>query len=897
MKKTIFKFVLGILIGLSSTVYSQITISTSDEPSKDIKTEQDKTEITLFSIDYNGKEVPFSIVALHSGLKVNDPGGVIGRGWEIAPWGLVDVTVNGIPDAKPTYGWFYSSLPDLTSSQTQGDCASCQPQSSYTGADISPDYYRFSSALSGGFEFTYDKSSGNQATPAILSNDNGWKIVSNFSQFNANCNAVSGTPLVIYDSEGQKFEFVNGPVLHDLYRGNECRSDMYVKRISNATTNEVIELDYTTIQRQRTEWYFTGFNQTSQNSSSQVQSDFQNGVVRDIVAHSYVADISRLEIARIETNALEINFGLVGDLLDNIEISDKNGNVLRRLRLLYVQNDGGAFLDRIQEESPDGSQFATLYKFDYYFEGSGEYYNQEGDYQDFFGFNNGQMKSQFHCPFQYRDATVLHDADDFSPKLAFARIGALKEITNKYSGTISFEYELNYSSHWYYGELYAGGLRLSKKTVRPVQSKATYYSYGYDEIVGYPLQVNDLISQYSTNTASGSSVSKRYWAGLFECRDIHETGWTSLLPTKFQSGSYARKVTEAAFEEETDEPLYIIEREYTQNYEGTRFSPLLKFETYFNPAWVPQKRIEYSYSYVNLKSIPAAFEYTVKGQSSEGGTIWIRRFSNSPIPINRNRISSITTKEYDDVSFIQKVESRSYVNSTNIIRTKSVASPTETVSDTYYYPGDAQCNNEPEVTKLRDAHLIGIPLISEYRRGTSLIKTDITKYKDWGNGLLSVEKEQRKFFQQPEFNIKSYICDSSTGKVIQEKEVGSPPKVFVWGYRNSQIIAEIVNASWSQVSSLLGTVVSLSDTDTDSCMLSSCSEQQLRDALSVLRSNLPTAMVSTATYDLYKGMTSQTDPRGDTLYYEYDFLGQLVRVRDNEQRVLKSYTYNINFPN
>ena len=39
------------------------------------------------------------------------------------------------------------------------------------------------------------------------------------------------------------------------------------------------------------------------------------------------------------------------------------------------------------------------------------------------------------------------------------------------------------------------------------------------------------------------------------------------------------------------------------------------------------------------------------------------------------------------------------------------------------------------------------------------------------------------------------------------------------------------------------------------------------------------------------GMTSQTDTNGNTTYYEYDALGRLSAIRDNERRLLKSYQY------
>lgn len=39
------------------------------------------------------------------------------------------------------------------------------------------------------------------------------------------------------------------------------------------------------------------------------------------------------------------------------------------------------------------------------------------------------------------------------------------------------------------------------------------------------------------------------------------------------------------------------------------------------------------------------------------------------------------------------------------------------------------------------------------------------------------------------------------------------------------------------------------------------------------------------------GKISETDPRGRTLYYEYNGFGLPVRVLDNERQPIKSYSY------
>lgn len=65
----------------------------------------------------------------------------------------------------------------------------------------------------------------------------------------------------------------------------------------------------------------------------------------------------------------------------------------------------------------------------------------------------------------------------------------------------------------------------------------------------------------------------------------------------------------------------------------------------------------------------------------------------------------------------------------------------------------------------------------------------------------------------------------------------------------------------------------------------------MRQALDALRQALPNALVTTYTYDPLIGMTSTTDPRGYTMYYEYDNKGRLIQNRDAEQNILEKVYY------
>ena len=52
------------------------------------------------------------------------------------------------------------------------------------------------------------------------------------------------------------------------------------------------------------------------------------------------------------------------------------------------------------------------------------------------------------------------------------------------------------------------------------------------------------------------------------------------------------------------------------------------------------------------------------------------------------------------------------------------------------------------------------------------------------------------------------------------------------------------------------------------------------------------AQISTYAYNPLIGMTSQTDPNGKTTYYDYDKLGRLKNIRDNNRNITKNFFYN-----
>ena len=62
-------------------------------------------------------------------------------------------------------------------------------------------------------------------------------------------------------------------------------------------------------------------------------------------------------------------------------------------------------------------------------------------------------------------------------------------------------------------------------------------------------------------------------------------------------------------------------------------------------------------------------------------------------------------------------------------------------------------------------------------------------------------------------------------------------------------------------------------------------------AVTILKSALPNALIGSYTYAPLVGMTSATDAKGQTTYYEYDGFQRLVNIKDQYGNILKHTDY------
>lgn len=126
--------------------------------------------------------------------------------------------------------------------------------------------------------------------------------------------------------------------------------------------------------------------------------------------------------------------------------------------------------------------------------------------------------------------------------------------------------------------------------------------------------------------------------------------------------------------------------------------------------------------------------------------------------------------------------------------------------------------------------------------------------------------------------------DASANIVEQQKE-NDVKEVYLWGYHGQYPVVKVAGSNYNTVKSFVNQ--SILDNASD------YTDDQIRTELNKIRTGLATSNthVFTYTYATLTGITSETDPSGKTIFYEYDTFGRLKLVRDEDGKILNQYDY------
>jgi YD repeat-containing protein len=132
----------------------------------------------------------------------------------------------------------------------------------------------------------------------------------------------------------------------------------------------------------------------------------------------------------------------------------------------------------------------------------------------------------------------------------------------------------------------------------------------------------------------------------------------------------------------------------------------------------------------------------------------------------------------------------------------------------------------------------------------------------------------------------------SKGNLVEITGKNGIPTTTIWGYYQTQPIAQITGVTYNQIAALPSVIaaVNASNADADN----PANEASLLQALENLRKDpaLQSRPVAVYTYDPLIGTTQSVSANGVKLTYIYDPSNRLIKTTDSEGKTIKEYQYN-----
>lgn len=267
------------------------------------------------------------------------------------------------------------------------------------------------------------------------------------------------------------------------------------------------------------------------------------------------------------------------------------------------------------------------------------------------------------------------------------------------------------------------------------------------------------------------------------------------------------------------------------------------------------------YDYIGKKNSVEVLSYSIFNITSA----WIKKTETATKQFrNAQEISTNTKYFYENVNHLQLTKKETTTSNNTVITEK------------YYYPADLNLN----LLNNRKSELVKFEL---YKNG-NLLRQSQKVFKDWGNGLIDVEKIEVSKGNNP-MTTKEVITlrDTSNGNILESINNGKST-VYLYGYNKSLLIAKIDNSTKEAVASALGVTVA---------NLNTINETKLTQINNLRQNaNFKEAMINTYEHKPLVGVIRSTDANGVSISYEYNTANQLQNIKDASGNILEEYEYN-----
>jgi len=303
-----------------------------------------------------------------------------------------------------------------------------------------------------------------------------------------------------------------------------------------------------------------------------------------------------------------------------------------------------------------------------------------------------------------------------------------------------------------------------------------------------------------------------------------------------------------------------------------------------------------------------------------------------------DKLQQKVTTTYDGGTPVVKTENYFYEKTPalhQLTRTQTINSKQDILEQKILYPIDSASTDVYNQMLMR--HIVDPPIVQSTYKNSVFLQSANTNYAQWTNGdIIAPLRNSLKIGPAAPFAKVVYSAYDNKGNILSALRPGGAAVSVQWGYNQTYPVAQVVNAKSNDIffenfedgngNSPINNAKSghysysgnfsktINNLDNGAYTLSYWQGSGLNwsfqtSTVSVaggtysiainsgsyiddIRFFPASAQATTYTYDSMVGITSITDPRNQSIYYEYDGLQRLVSIRDQDRNIIKTIAYN-----
>ena len=225
-------------------------------------------------------------------------------------------------------------------------------------------------------------------------------------------------------------------------------------------------------------------------------------------------------------------------------------------------------------------------------------------------------------------------------------------------------------------------------------------------------------------------------------------------------------------------------------------------------------------------------------------------------------------------------------NTYNLVSSESVTnSRTGANTVTYKYPSDFP--NDPVCQQMVQRHMLS-PVLETVQatNGVQARKVTTAYYSPHTDMYVPRSVTVQSGGVPANATAASFNAYDVYGNVQEQQKTNDAAEAYLWGYGGRYPVAKVVGGTLQAVQGKASQATLDNPSTTDAVM-----RTELDKVRAAFKDN-PLVQVWTYTYKPLVGMTSETDPRGSTAFYEYDGFGRLTHRRDRDNNVMEKHYLN-----